>query len=227
MANTVTQNILPVYSTDTGSAVAGGIQGMLGDSGYLNNLMSNWYSQSPTQGALGQYAQYNQSTADQFMNPYISNVIDANTQQSNQNLLENVLPGVNSTFTGAGQFGSTRNSDFTERAIRNNQQTLANTNATSLYNAQNSALTNYQNWTQMGINAGQQDYTNWYQRVNYPVSALSSLAAAAKTIDTSGPLATVNGTADASDINNWVTALGAASNASQDWTLDWLAGLWR
>ena len=160
-AGTTSEYIQPQFSTDTNSAVAGGIQGMLGNDGYLNSVMGNWYNQTPSQGALGQYAQYDATKMDQFMNPYTSNVIDANNQASNQNLMENVMPGVNSTFTGNGQFGSTRNSDFLNRAIRDNQQTLNNTNATTLYNAQNQANTNYKDWTNMGTTAGQNDFNNW------------------------------------------------------------------
>lgn len=180
--STAVSNALPNYTTSTNAAVAGGIQGMLGDTGYLNNTLNNWYNLAPQQGALGAYSQYdpnsasqfslgdanynadqakqmtgnasyNQQNSQNFMNPYMSNVIDANNQASNQNLMENVLPQVNSTFAGNGQFGSTRNADFTNRAIRDQQQTLSNTNANALMQAQNQANTLGQQQQQMGINA--------------------------------------------------------------------------
>ena len=88
------------------------------------------------------------------MNPYLSNVIGANTQQSNQNLFENVLPQVNSTFTGAGQFGSSRNAEFMNRAIRDNQQVLSNTNSKALLDAQNAAAAQYSDWANKGMTAG-------------------------------------------------------------------------
>lgn len=224
-AGTTSEYIQPQFSTDTNAAVAGGIQGMLGNDGYLNSVMGNWYDQSPTQGALGQYAQYDQSNLQQFMNPYTQNVINANNQQSNQNLTENILPAINSTFTGNGQFGSTRNSEFDSRAIRDNQQTLNNTNATTLYNAQNQANTNYQNWTQMGVNAGQQDFNNWLTRANYPVGALSQLATGANAIETSEPLAVSNNSASATDLQKFVTAMSALNTGANDGTVDWLTSL--
>lgn len=172
----------PAYYTDTGSQFAGGIQDLLGQNGYINDISNNWYSNSPTQGALGQYAQYNagagqngQPGMQDFMNPYTQNVVNEQARLSNQNLTENILPGVNSTFAGAGQFGSSRNADFTNRAIRDQQQNLMGQQGQTLFNAQNQANTNYKDWTQMGLGAGQQDFTNWQAQANYPLSALTQV----------------------------------------------------
>jgi len=225
VAGTTAEYIQPQYSTDTNSAVAGGIQGMLGDNGYLNSVMGNWYDTPTGQGALGQYATYDPSKMSEFMNPYTSNVIDANNQASNQNLTENILPAVNSTFTGNGQFGSTRNADFESRAIRDNQQTLNNTNATTLYNAQNQANTNYKDWTNMGTTAGQNDYNNWMTQANYPVSALGQLATASNAIETNEPLAVSSNTASPDAVSKMVTALQAGNNAVNSGTVDWLTSL--
>lgn len=222
---TTSEYIQPQFSTDTSASVAGGIQGMLGNDGYLNSVMGNWYNNTPTQGALGAYAQYDPNQLAKFTNPYTTNVVNANNTLSNQNLMENILPGVNSTFTGNGQFGSTRNADFLSRAIRDNQQTLNNTNANVLMNAQNQANTNYQDWTQMGVNAGQQDFTNWLQRANFPIGALGTLAQGANAIETNNPLAISNNTASSSQLDNWVKAMGAANTAANDGTVDWLTNL--
>lgn len=215
----VTEYIQPTYSTETNAAVAGGIQGMLGDNGYLNSVMGNWYNQAPTQGPLGALAQsyanqvptdwqngaavgtatgpgganfsssaqgqfnlgdtsYNQNnaspfignttydpnTTNGFLNGYVNNVVNEQARLSNQNLFENILPQVNSTFTGAGQFGSTRNADFTNRAIRDQQYTLAGTQGKTLMDAQNAAEALNKDWTQMGVNAlnsGNQNYADW------------------------------------------------------------------
>jgi len=224
-AGTTSEYIQPQYSTDTNAAVAGGIQGMLGDNGYLNSVMGNWYDQSPTQGALGAYSQYDSTKQQQFMNPYTSGVIDANNQQSNQNLTENILPGVNSTFTGNGQFGSTRNADFENRAIRDNQQTLNNTNANVLYNAQSTANTQYKDWTQMGVNSAQSDLNNWTTQANFPIGALNTMSSAANNIETSSPLAVSNNTASTSDLEKFITAMQAVNTGANDGTVDWLTSL--
>lgn len=262
--STTTQYIQPQYSTQTNAAVAGGIQGMLGNNGYLNSTMGNWYDQAPAQGALGQYAQYDSNGASNFAgpsttynpnkladftNPYVDDVVQANNIQSNQNLTDNILPAVNSTFAGNGQFGSTRNAEFTNRAIRDNQQTLNNTNANVMMNATNQANQNYwnwtqmgvdannkkntayQNWTQMGLNAGQQDYANWYQKANFPIGALGTMANAASALESSQPLATsVNQTIgaakyDPTSLEKTVSALGALNTGVNDGTVDWLTSL--
>jgi len=225
VAGTTAEYIQPQYSTDTNAAVAGGIQGMLGDNGYLNSVMGNWYDQTPAQGALGQYAQYDPAKMSTFMNPYTENVIDANNQQSNQNLTENILPAVNSTFTGNGQFGSTRNADFENRAIRDNQQTLNNTNANVLMNAQNQANTNYKDWTNMGTTAGQNDFNNWMTQANYPVGALGQLATASNAIETNEPLAVSSNTADPTQVEKMITALQAGGNMANSGSVDWLTSL--
>lgn len=107
-----------------------------------------------SQGALSQVAQFNPSNTQQFMNPYTTNVVNEQARLSNQNLFENVLPNVNSTFTGAGQFGSTRNADFMNRAIRDQQYNLAGQQGNTLMQAQNQAMQQQGQWADRGINAG-------------------------------------------------------------------------
>lgn len=68
---------------------------------------------------------YDPNVTKQFMNPYMDSVVNDIQTLGNRNLTENVLPAVNDTFTGSGQFGSGRNADFTARAIRDNQQTTS------------------------------------------------------------------------------------------------------
>jgi hypothetical protein len=59
--------------------------------------------------------------------------------------MENVIPGINSTFTGAGQFGSTRNGDWMNHAVRDNQQAITNADAQMLLQAQQAADASYGN----------------------------------------------------------------------------------
>lgn len=44
--------------------------------------------------------------AAQYMDPYIQNVLARQAEESNRQLTENFIPGLQSAFTGAGQFGS-------------------------------------------------------------------------------------------------------------------------
>lgn len=102
--------------------------------------------------------------ADNFMNPYMDDVYADIARRSNQNLTEKILPGVNNTFTGGGQFGSSRAMDFTNRAIRDQQDTMTGQLATAGQAAWDSGQRVYSDWgnkayqtgTAMGNLAGQQ-----------------------------------------------------------------------
>ena len=59
--------------------------------------------------------------AQQYMNPYIQNVVSGIGAQAGRNLYENILPQVNRTFIGGGTFGGSRSAEFTQRAIRDAQ----------------------------------------------------------------------------------------------------------
>jgi hypothetical protein len=168
---------------------------------YYNNPSANWYSgpriadfstmqtnaqnaagtgvdlqpyQNGATGALQQYqTQFDPSQLSKFMDPYTDSAVQAMYAQSNRNLSENILPGVNSTFTGAGQFGSTRNADFENRAIRDTQ-TADDQTAAGMYNTQfNNAMGQYNQWNQNPItaatawqNAGTGALTNFWNQNN-------------------------------------------------------------
>lgn len=133
------------------------------------NMITDQYNQlgnidpyfSSGSGALGQASNYltNSGTYDpnqmqQHLNPYLSGVNDEIARLGNQNLMENVLPGVNSTFAGAGQFGSTRNADFTNRALRDNQTAISGAQANAMNQAYGQAGQDYLAWDKQGQNAG-------------------------------------------------------------------------
>jgi hypothetical protein len=210
---------MPSYYTETGQNLSGGVNDLLGQNGYINNTMNNWYNAAPQEGALGQYTQYNAGNMQNFMNPYTQNVVNANNQISNQNLQENIMPGVNSTFTGAGQFGSSRNMDFMNRAMRDNQQTLNNTNATTLMNAQNQANTQYKDWTQIGTQAAQQDFTNWQAQANYPLSALSQVGQIYGNMRSSQPQSISTSSAGPTSMEKLSGALGVLNTGLNDTTI--------
>lgn len=216
-AGSTTSYVNPAYYTDTAAGVAGGVQGMLGDQGYLNNVSNNWYGTQPGQGvgqgALGAYSQYNPQQQQQFMNPYTEGAANEVMRLSNQNLTENVLPQVNSTFTGAGQFGSSRNADFTNRAIRDNQTALGGALSTMYKNAADTANTQYKDWTQMGTNASQQDFTNWLQQANFPISALAQMGQTTANIKPGTPSSVSTQAAEPTAWERAIMALGAAGNS--------------
>lgn len=109
-------------------------------------------------GALSQAQQLAQGSAtydpaklQQHLSPYTSGVVDEIARLGTRNLQENILPGINSTFTGAGQFGSTRNADFTNRAIRDVSRDIAGQQANALNTAYTNSNQNYLDWSKQGL----------------------------------------------------------------------------
>lgn len=99
---------------------------------------------------------YNPAQLQQFMNPYTNDVMNTIQQRGNQNLSENVLPQVNATFTGSGQFGSSRNTDFMNRALRDNQQAISQAQGQAMNQAYGQASNAYNQWGQLGLQGAQQ-----------------------------------------------------------------------
>ena len=107
---------------------------------------------SQLQGSINYgLSQFDPLEVQKYMSPYTSGVVDEIARLGNKNLFENVLPGVNSTFTGAGQFGSSRNADFTNRAIDTSNATILGQQANALEAANTGALQQYNTWHQNAI----------------------------------------------------------------------------
>lgn len=56
------------------------------------------------------------SKYQQYMSPYTSQVTDNIARLGKNNWDDNIMPGINASMIGAGQFGSTRNADILSRA---------------------------------------------------------------------------------------------------------------
>lgn len=109
-----------------------------------------------------QATQYDPTQLQQYLNPYTQDAANATVNAANRNLNENVLPAVNSSFAGQGQFGSTRNADFTNRAVRDNQQTLTDALGKLNYGAYQNANQTYSDWANKAAQgaAGQLNFAN-------------------------------------------------------------------
>lgn len=94
---------------------------------------------------------FDPNEVNKYMSPYTSGVVNEIGRLGNQNLFQNILPQVNTTFQGAGQFGSTRNADFTNQAIQSNQATTLGQQATALEAGYKGALDNYNTWHQNAL----------------------------------------------------------------------------
>lgn len=104
---------------------------------------------------FGAASTYDPTQLQSFLNPYTQQAANATVSDLTRNLQENILPNVNSTFTGAGQFGSSRNKEFESRAIRDTQEAAAKALATANYGAYSSAQQAYSDWANKQLQSAQ------------------------------------------------------------------------
>jgi hypothetical protein len=164
-----------------------------------------------------------QGGVGQYMSPYQSNVMDVMAQRGQRNLTENLLPQVNSTFAGAGQFGSTRNADFTNRALRDTNESIMQQQAQLAQQGFNTASDNYfkgltqqQNAsTGLGALAGQQ-LQNVGQTANiYNTLGATQQAQQQRAYDLSYDDFTTQRDYDKANLN-WLNSLTRGLNVAQN-----------
>lgn len=71
-------------------------------------------------------------TMSKYMSPYTSAVVSEIARLGNQNFNENVMPQINMSMLGSGQFGSERNADVLGRAGRDTQLGITGQQASAL-----------------------------------------------------------------------------------------------
>ena len=98
----------------------------------LINEAANGSALSVGQPYMNQASETWPSAMSQYMSPYTDSVVNEIARKGTQNLMENILPGVNQTFTGNGMFGGSRHADFTDRAIRDAATGIAGEQAKAL-----------------------------------------------------------------------------------------------
>jgi hypothetical protein len=98
---------------------------------------------------------FNQANFNNYMNPYTSQVNDTIATLGARNLQENLLPAINDTFTGAGQFGGSRNAEFTNRAVRDTNQAILNQQSQNMNQGFQNSMQNYLQGNNQALTAGQ------------------------------------------------------------------------
>ncbi len=71
-------------------------------------------------------------TQQQYMSPYTSSVVNEIARLGNQNFNENIMPQINASMIGSGQFGSTRNAGVLSNAARDTEQNIMGQQASAL-----------------------------------------------------------------------------------------------
>ena len=97
-----------------------------------------------------------QSRFQGYLSPYQDQVNARIATLGQRNLQENLLPAVNETFTNAGQFGGSRNAEFTNRALRDANESILGQQAQSMNQGYQQAMQSYLTGQQQELGAGQQ-----------------------------------------------------------------------
>lgn len=79
------------------------------------------------------------ANVSKYMSPYTTNVVDNIARLGKRNWEDTIMPGVNSSMIGNGQFGSTRNADILTRAGVNAADDITGQQSTALQAGYNGA----------------------------------------------------------------------------------------
>lgn len=116
-------------------------------------------SQNLAQSSIGQYNPTYQAGVDattaaskpfdaatfaQFNDPYKTQVTDEMARLGNRNFNDNIMPSVNSQFTGNGMFGSSRNAKVLGDAARDTQMDITGKQAEYLSSGFGKSMADYQ-----------------------------------------------------------------------------------
>lgn len=99
---------------------------------------------------------FNASALDQYMNPYQGAVVDEIARLGTQNFEQNIMPQINSQFTGGGMFGSSRQATALGKAAQAVQRDITGEQSRALQSGYQGAMQNYQTDLQRQLQAGAQ-----------------------------------------------------------------------
>lgn len=147
------------YQTYTGPRLAGFTPQQTQAYANVSANQGNW--QPAQTSALNMTTAASSPALDQgvfnsYLSPYTEGVLNRIAQLGQRNLTENLLPQVNDTFTGAGQFGSSLWGDQTARALRDANESILGQQSLALQQSYDSAMGNYQTAQNRALQGGQQ-----------------------------------------------------------------------
>lgn len=148
------------YQSYTGPRIAPLTQNQ--NNAYTNiaNNQGNWQpalSQAMAGTAAAGNPGLDQNAFNSYLSPYIGGVLNNISTLGARNLSENLIPQINTTFTGSGQWGGSRNADFMGRAVRDTSSNILQQQASALQQSYDSAMGNYQAGQNRSLSAaGQQ-----------------------------------------------------------------------
>ncbi len=98
---------------------------------------------------------FNASSLDAYMNPYTSQVTDEIARLGNENFTDNLMPQVNSQFTGGGMFGSSRNATALGREATKAHMGITGQQSQALQQGFQNSMNAYQTDQSRNLQAGQ------------------------------------------------------------------------
>src|SRR5690606_5244359 len=99
---------------------------------------------------------FSADTLNTYMDPYRSAVVDEIGRRGNENFMENIMPAINSQFTGGGMVGSSRRAHALGHAAQQVQQDITGAQSQALSSGFQGAMQNYQNDMQRMLQGGAQ-----------------------------------------------------------------------
>ena len=106
-------------------------QGAVGNPALTTGSSVQPYAQGAQDAMSGNANTWTNNYA-QYMSPYTSQVTDNIARLGNQNWSNNIMPGINSSMIGSGQFGSTRNADVLGKSAQAVQADITGQQSTAL-----------------------------------------------------------------------------------------------
>ncbi len=108
------QNLLGEIAP-TSASMVDYAQGAVGGPALMTGNAIQPWAQGAQDAASGSAQEWT-NQYQKYMSPYTQQVVDNIARLGKRNFEENIMPGVNLSMIGAGQFGSTRNADILSRA---------------------------------------------------------------------------------------------------------------
>lgn len=104
---------------------ATGYQGALSGAANTIDGVNPGGALSATSGLINRAGGKFTDNVNEYMTPYNDLVVDRIGQLGTRNLMENILPGINDQFIGAGSFGGSRQAEISGRAVRDTVSEIA------------------------------------------------------------------------------------------------------